>query len=71
MVTNTSFNKSQAWHIDDSIYKKFRWFSLSTDFQIVCVKIWAQSDYYFTNYSYLNEANVANFQNNGKNFVCS
>ena len=30
------------------------------------VKIWAQSDYQFTNYSYLSEATVANFQNNGK-----
>ena len=30
------------------------------------VKIWAQSDYFFRNYSYLREATVANFQNNGK-----
>ena len=30
------------------------------------VKISAQTDYKFTNYSYLREATVANFQNNGK-----
>ena len=33
---------------------------------MACVKIWAQSKYYFTNYSYLNETTDANFQNNGK-----
>ena len=33
------------------------------------VKIWAQSDYYFTNYNYLSEATVANFQNNGKIWI--
>ena len=26
-------------------------------------KIWAQSDYQFTNYSYLSEATLVNFQN--------
>ena len=36
---------------------------------MACVKIWAQSDYYFTNYSYLSEATVANFQNNGKIWI--
>ena len=37
------------------------------------VKIWAQSDYLFTNYCYLSEATVPNFQNNEKNlnFMCS
>ena len=33
------------------------------------IKIWAQSDYQFTNYSYLSEAIVANFQNNGKIWI--
>ena len=33
------------------------------------VKIWAQSDYKFTNYSYLSDVTVANFQNNGKIWI--
>ena len=33
------------------------------------VKIWAQSDYLFTNYSYLSKVTVANFQNNGKIWI--
>ena len=33
------------------------------------VKIWAQLDYKFTNYSYLSEATVANFQNNRKIWI--
>ena len=33
------------------------------------VKIWAQSDYWFINYSYLREATVAHFQNNGKIWI--
>ena len=33
------------------------------------VKIWAQSNYYFTNYSYSSEATLANFQNNGKIWI--
>ena len=33
------------------------------------VKIWAKSDNYFTNYSYLSEATIANFQNNGKIWI--
>ena len=33
------------------------------------VKIRAQLDYQFTNYSYLSEATVANFQNNGKIWI--
>ena len=32
---------------------------------MACVKIWAQMDYQFTNYSYLSKATVVNFQNNG------
>ena len=32
------------------------------------IKIWAQSDNY-TNHSYLSEATVANFQNNGKIWI--
>ena len=30
------------------------------------VEISAKSDYQFTNYSYLSETTVSNFQNNGK-----
>ena len=33
---------------------------------MACDQIWAQSDYLFTNYSYLSEVTVVNFQNNGK-----
>ena len=33
------------------------------------VKIWAQSDYYLINYSFLSEDNVAYFQNNGKMWI--
>ena len=33
------------------------------------VKIWAQSDNQFTNCSYLSEATLANFQNNGKIWI--
>ena len=33
------------------------------------VKIWAQSDYYFTNYNHLSEATVVNFQNNRKIWI--
>ena len=33
------------------------------------VKIWAESDYLLTNYSYLSKATVANFQNNGKIWI--
>ena len=33
------------------------------------VKIWAQSDYHFTNYRYLREAPVEHFQNNGKIWI--
>ena len=31
--------------------------------------MWAQSDYQFTNYSYLSKASIANFQNNGKIWI--
>ena len=33
------------------------------------VKIWTQSYQYLTKYSYLSEATVANFQNNGKIWI--
>ena len=33
------------------------------------VKIWAQSNNYFINYSYLSEATVANFQNHRKIWI--
>ena len=36
---------------------------------MVRVKIWAQSDNKFTNYSYLSEATLANLQNNGKIWI--
>ena len=36
---------------------------------MACVKIWAQSDNQFTNYTFLSEATVANFQNNGKIWI--
>ena len=36
---------------------------------MACIKIWAQLDYLFTNYSYSSEATVANFQNNGKIWI--
>ena len=36
---------------------------------MACAKILAQSDYKFTNYSYLSETTVANFQNNGKIWI--
>ena len=33
------------------------------------VKIWALLDYQFTNYSYLSEVTIGNFQNNGKIWI--
>ena len=69
MGNNTSLNKSQVWYIDDGTNEKSIKFLLSTNLQMVQIKIWAQSDYQFTNYSYLNEATIVNFQNNGKNWI--
>ena len=56
-IYNTSLNKSQAWQMVPPIKNPYDFYKVLT----FNVKIWAQSDYYFTNYSNLSETTVVNF----------